>query len=205
MQTYTETECKIIEAATKVFLERGRDGARMQEIAEQAGINKALLHYYFRSKDKLFALVVRLQIASIFDQLLSSVDPDAGFEIWLRGFISRYMKIISENPQLVSFILWEIQSGAEIVASLFSELAALDENGSNPLLKPIQVAIQNGEIRPADPVQLLISIIALCVYPYIARPILERIIPGLNISSQEFRLEREKAVFEQLWHGLEIK
>ncbi len=65
MQKSSETEKKIINAATAVFMEKGKDGARMQEIADKAGINKALLHYYFRSKEKLFTNVFNLEIPKV--------------------------------------------------------------------------------------------------------------------------------------------
>ena len=65
MEIPTQTEKKIIEAATTVFSEKGKDGARMQEIADTAGINKALLHYYFRSKNKLFKIVFLYQFKKL--------------------------------------------------------------------------------------------------------------------------------------------
>ena len=73
MESTTETEAKIIQAATEVFLEKGKDGARMQEIAQKANINKALLHYYFRSKDKLYEKVFREKVFNFLDELFSSV------------------------------------------------------------------------------------------------------------------------------------
>src|SRR2546425_901472 len=70
------TENKILQAAKKVFITKGLDGARMQDIADEAGINKALLHYYFRSKDKLFEVIFMEAATSLFPKIVSILDED---------------------------------------------------------------------------------------------------------------------------------
>lgn len=205
MKNLGDTENKIIAAATRVFLERGMDGARMQEIADLAGINKALLHYYFRSKEKLFGIVAEQKIKGVFSQLFRIPPLDISFSGWLRQFIHTYMDIIAQNPQLTGFILWEIQRGGKQIANILKEELSNPEIKENPLFCLINRAIAAKEIRAVDATQLIISIIALCVYPYIAKPILQQLFPGLDVISVEFRNIREEAVYDLILRGVEQK
>ena len=109
METNVKTEEKIIEAATKIFLEKGKDGARMQEIADRAGINKALLHYYFRSKEKLYAEVFSNELRKFFRSILGTIKESEDFKDFIQTFINLYIDTISKNPKLFRFILWEIE------------------------------------------------------------------------------------------------
>ena len=99
MELGTETEAKIIQAATEVFLEKGKDGARMQEIAQKANINKALLHYYFRSKDKLYETVFRERVFRFLDELFSSVPQTDDIKTVLKEFTVNYIDLISAHPE----------------------------------------------------------------------------------------------------------
>ena len=95
METNIKTEEKIIEAATKIFLEKGKDGARMQEIADRAGINKALLHYYFRSKEKLYQEVFSNELKHFFTSILGTIKERQDFKEFIQTFINpRSMKLL---------------------------------------------------------------------------------------------------------------
>ena len=91
MKYNSETEQKILLAASEVFLKKGRDGARMQEIADAAGINKALLHYYFRSKERLFRLVFRQELIDMLTNIFGIISTTDSFEVFLKKFISEYL------------------------------------------------------------------------------------------------------------------
>ena len=95
---FTETEEKILEAAKKVFVNKGYDGARMQQIADEAGINKSLLHYYFRSKDKLFEAVFQETLLRIGPMVLSFVNEPIPLEVKIWKFVDDYIEIIKNKP-----------------------------------------------------------------------------------------------------------
>ena len=102
------TEKKILEAAKEVFIEKGNDGARMQEIADKAGINKSLLHYYYRTKEKLFESVFKFAFSQFAPKVLNAFDGDEDFFKQLEKFISIYIDIISKNAFIPMFILNEV-------------------------------------------------------------------------------------------------
>ena len=202
MTEFTITEQKIINAAREIFLEKGRDGARMHEIAERAGINKALLHYYFRSKDKLHTEVFKKEIHSFFESLFSSIPETDNIQELIIQFINNYIERLAARPELIRFIIWEIQQGGNTLAEVLKNILANHGYSEFPLLKKIDEAITTKKIRKADPLQLTISIIGICVYPFIAKPILEKIFTNIQIDSKEFQEERKAEVFDLIWMGI---
>lgn len=203
MEPATETEAKIIQAATEVFLEKGKDGARMQEIAAIANINKAMLHYYFRSKEKLYEKVFREKVFKFLDELFSSVPKTDDIKTVLREFTANYLDLISAHPELIRFILWEIRQGGQYMRDALKDIS--DKHGFTkfPFLEKVQNAIHAGTIRPLDPLHLIISVIGMCIYPFIAQPLLESAIPGINISSAVFLQKRKEEVFNLIWKGIQ--
>ena len=122
MDLNTDTEQKILNAATDVFLEKGHDGARMQEIADKAGINKALLHYYFRSKQKLFRTVFKKEAQSMLASIFGLLSPSDNFQVFLEKFIFGYLNNVSSRKNILRFILWELDKSPKEVASWFFEV-----------------------------------------------------------------------------------
>ncbi|HER43351.1 MAG TPA: TetR/AcrR family transcriptional regulator, partial [Candidatus Eisenbacteria bacterium] len=129
----TPTERKILSAAARVFLEKGRDGARMQEIADAAGINKALLHYYFRSKELLYREVVAREVSGFVRGLIASFSVEGEIDEMLRSFIDGSIDRLAGNPQVVRFLVWELGSGGAIVRGVVKE--ALAGSGSGGLYR----------------------------------------------------------------------
>jgi TetR/AcrR family transcriptional regulator len=205
MQDFNETENRIIEAAAKVFLEKGKAGARTQVIADVAGINKALLHYYFRSKEKLYDIVAERVIRNAFNQILGNISEINDFETFLKQFLHNYLKTISSNPMIPRFMLWEIEAGGGRIAQIIKSILNMDDMDENPLFKIVNKAIRDKQIRPVDPIHFVISLIASCVAPFVARPIIEKVIPGLDIRSKTFVEQREKALFDLFWNGIKIE
>ncbi len=167
------TEEKILEAAKEVFIEKGNDGTRMQEIADRAGINKSLLHYYYRSKEKLFGAVFKFAFAQFAPKLFNILNKEDDFFTLLRNFVIVYIDIISKNPFIPMFILGEINKKN---TGLFVHV--IKSSGINPKLFRERVGeeIKKGTIREIDPNQLIINTIGLCIFPFIGRPLLQVIL-----------------------------
>lgn len=145
----------ILEAARNVFVKKGMDGARMQMIADKAGINKTLLHYYFRSKEKLFYAVFDQVEAGGFTRLSIGIETQTFFEEALKMFIERHIVAVMENPYLPRFILSELNSRPEMLQSRMKNVIPNLEK----IQEMIQTEINSGYIRPIHPVQLMINII----------------------------------------------
>lgn len=102
-----DTEKKILEAAKEVFQQKGMDGARMQEIANAAGINKAMLHYYFRSKQLLFEAVFKNAFSLLSPQLNKVLNDDSSIEEKVKSFTHNYISFMKKHPYLPNFIIQE--------------------------------------------------------------------------------------------------
>ncbi len=162
------TEDHIITAAKEVFVRKGYDGARMQEIADEAGINKALLHYYFRSKDKLFEKVFEMVFREVFNTLATSLFVVDNFEEFLESLVYKYTETLKNNPYLPQFILYELSRNPERLVELLHE----SKFDREKLFELIRNADQQGILNFYQPVHLITDILSLCVFPFIAKPII---------------------------------
>ncbi len=170
MNTET-TELQILKAAREVFISKGLEGARMQEIADQAGINKALLHYYFRSKDKLFEAVFSEVAGNLFPAMRQVLVAELGIREKINFVVKIYLKGIGENPFIPAFVINTLNTNPERF------LKYIKEAGINPgvLQKQIDDEAAHGLIRHIKAEHLMVNIIAMCIFPFFARPIIQNV------------------------------
>jgi len=184
------TEKLIMEAAKKIFGRKGLDGARMQEIADEAGINKALVHYYFRSKDKLFEAVVNETFLSFFPKVMSLMsNPSISLFQKIERFVDFYITLIQENPHIPGFMAQELSRGeADRVLDMFKD------SGIKPevFFQQIEQEIKTGTIIPVNPVHLIVNMISMCIFPFLARPLISGFLIRDRIDYDEFLEERKK-------------
>jgi len=187
-----DTEAVIFEAAKKVFGRKGLDGARMQEIADEAGINKALLHYYFRSKEKLFEAVLTDIFQSFFPKaMIIMADPDILLQEKIERFVDIYISLIQENPYMPGFMAHEItKGGAEKIIGIFRE------SGIRPdiFFRQVEKEIKKGNIHPVHPLHLVVNMISMCIFPFIAKPILSGFLFKDTADLDVFLEERKKEI-----------
>ena len=168
----------ILKAASEIFMEKGYDGARMQEIADKAGLNKALLHYYYRSKDKLFRAVFNKVFQRLMDGLVSVFEENMSIFDTIRIFFKEHQEVLITYRHLPIFILNELQRDPNIVVDMFDTSRL--ENVRNTFLHRIEKEKEEGIIlQSVQPMELFINVLSLCVFPYAAKPLLSPII-GLN-------------------------
>ncbi|MGJ8736446.1 TetR/AcrR family transcriptional regulator [Zobellia laminariae] len=163
------TEEQILEAAKNVFQTKGMDGARMQEIADKAGINKAMLHYYYRSKQLLFEAVFKNVFSLLAPQLNAILNDDSSIEEKVKNFTFNYISFINKHPYLPNFIIQELNRNPEFI------LQMKDSKGFPNLAKfKEQVAreVEKGSIKPISAEQLFINILALNIFPFVAKPLI---------------------------------
>ncbi len=197
-----DIETTILKAASSVFVKEGYDGARMNVIAEKAGINKALLHYYFRSKDHLFQMVFERVMHDFFSGLFRDISVDTDFRSYLENFVTVYLNSISKKPYVTRFMIWELGHGSGKVNDLINRIMKKWEMNEIPVITAVRRAVERGEIQDIDPIHLFISLIALCIFPFAARPILENKVEGLKVLSKEFVEARKEAIIDLVWNGI---
>lgn len=183
------TEEKIFEAATDVFVDKGMDGARMQDIASHAGINKALLHYYYRTKDQLFNAVFEMIAARVLKKFAPVFDENLSLEAKIRFFYKEHITFLQENPKLPGFILNEINRNPARIKKLLKNIhfETLWSNLYNQHKKELDKYNITEEILP----QLLVSIASLSVFPFAARGIIEGILEKVGVDFDDY-IEKRK-------------
>jgi TetR/AcrR family transcriptional regulator len=172
------TEERILEAAKEVFHRRGFEGTRMQEIADSAGINKALVHYYFRNKENLFAAVFTAAFEKLTTRGMEIFSLDVPFEEKLATFLDYHISFLRQN----SHIPWFILNGLHERPDQLKEM--MMRNGSAPaiFLNHIREGLNKEGIVIEDPVQLFANILSLSVFPVVAKPLLSRM---FNLSEEQ--------------------
>ncbi len=172
-----DTEQQILEAARKVFLRSGTAGARMQEIAREAGVNQALLHYYFRSKERLSAAVFQQIGSRLFPGVVRTLGADISLDEKIDAIVGVYLDNLSQNPFAPGYLISEMHHHPERVQQLLASSIGADPLVLMPALmkkleKQIDERVAAGTMRRIQPIQLLINLASLCIFPFAARPML---------------------------------
>jgi len=195
----SDTEQKILDAARIVFIRKGMEGARMQEISDQAGINKALLHYYFRSKENLFERVFTEALGKTLPSIGLIMISDKPFWDKIEFFIENYLTLILENPFIPNFIVQEINRDPKNLIGIMRK----SNVDFTKIIDVINQDIRKANLRPISAENFIINLIGLCVFPFVAAPMLTAIL--FNGDKEKFDLmlaERKTVVFEFIKNAL---
>lgn len=183
------SEEKILEAARRVFLQKGMAGARMQEIADEAGINKALLHYYFRNKELLFDRIFTQAAGKLFPKIMSILNSDQPLFEKIENFIGSYIDVMSENPYLPLFVLNEVHRDPENFYKRIS--GELKMPRPDKFLMQIDQEVKSGNIKPVSPLQLFMNIISGTVFPFVAKPMFQMHMGVDEFQFRQFIIQRK--------------
>ncbi|NME70258.1 TetR/AcrR family transcriptional regulator [Flammeovirga aprica] len=189
---------KILEVARDIFQKKGKSGTRMQEIADTAGVNKALLHYYFKNKEGLFKEVfvdlIRKMLLPLKQQMFQKGIP---LEDRIQNFVEGYINSLKENPLLLTFILGELS---------MNNMPFVPPPEISEGIVQLGVELQEDEeFKGIDPFQLATTIIGSCVFPFIARPMLIGLGLEKSTTFEEFLEERKKTLPQIILSGIKIK
>jgi len=166
-----DTEKTIREAARKVFIQKGLAGARMQDIANLAGVNKALLHYYFTSKNKLFDIVFEQEFGNFLSSLAQVVISDLPLFEKIEKVVALDIERLSQFPGLPMFVLNEVSRNPDVILERLKNIPI--ELVLGALQNQIDAEVKKGNIKKIDAGQLLVNIQSLCVFPFLARPMVQ--------------------------------
>jgi len=176
MEPTTVSERIILKYAKEVFEEKGFNGARMQEIADKAGLNKSLLHYYFRSKEKLFDKVFE-EAVSEYIPIVSTWEKDnLTWEEKIAQFTEKMIHFVEKGSML--FLVREINRNPELMSA-----RTKNKKKPNKFIAYFEKLSAEGVIRPIDPGYLYIFINSLCCFPSINKTIFKG---ALNLSEKDY-------------------
>ena len=181
------TQSRILTEAVTIFQQKGLHGARMQEIADKAGINKAMLHYYFKTKEELFQQVFQQAL----DLFIAKIELILTSELPLAQIVSQYvdhtLDALSANPTIPAFVLHEINRDPQRMSDVFA---------GNQRINLAQFAEHFPSADEAQ--QFFTDMVALCVYPFVAQPMLEKVLDLTPTAYLQFIQQRKKHIKDRL-------
>lgn len=196
------TEKRILDAARRVFHIKGFTGARMQEIADEAKINKAMLNYYYRSKDKLFEAVFKEAAQDFFPKVFQLVNSDLPLFEKIEFFVDNYLTFLQSNMCIPGFMLNELSQNPRRLKDFFAD------NKIKPpekFLQEIKDAVDSGLIIPIEPSVLVLNILSLCIFPIVAKPIIETVFNLDDGQYSQMIEERKKLIPQFVINAIKIK
>lgn len=191
MENNSNTEDHILEVAREVFMQNGFDGTTMQMIADEARINKSLLHYYYRSKEKLFKQIFSKVFSKFIPHLGVIFMSDMSIEEKIHAFANRYIDVFIDNPLIPIFVMQELSKNPDHLTELIKEA------GINPeiILDKIAQMLEDEGIDMQDPRHFFVNLIGSCIFPFAARPLIQRMMFNNNEDDYSaFLQERKKEV-----------
>lgn len=189
------TKAKLVETAKELFLEKGFEGLKMQELADRAGMNKGLLHYYFKTKDALFEAIFAEAMQNLLGGIVEELLSAHTVEHKMHAIVDLYFDKLSANPGLPVFVLSEIHRNPTLKGLInLSEMSPM-------LMSAISSQIKHPDERAAF-LNLVLSVVSLCVFPFAARPLLNQLLAG-QFKFEDFIEQRRNYVKKIATHLIE--
>lgn len=194
------TENQILDAAEKLFIERGFASTSTTDIAREAGCNQALVHYYYRTKEKLFQKVFLSKFEEVFNKLRQPLESDDDFFAKLQCVVDTYFDMVIDNRKAPFFILNELILNGDrrkTIKGMFFANTTREEIYSR-YCQQVEEAIAKGLIRPIEPMDLYLNIVSLVIFSFMAEPLFTDFLDYDEEQSKAFIGRRRKEVYETL-------
>lgn len=192
LETDQSTEQKIKQAARKIFHEKGFSAARTRDIAEEAGINLALLNYYFRSKEKLFDLIMFETMQSFLQSIKETFhNTETTFDQKIDALVQQYLELLYEHPDIPIFIMSELRRNPK---QIMSKLGLKEIIMQSVFLKQFKELIESGTIKEIHPMHFLMNLLGMIVFPFIASPMVQQLGDINNDQFKQLMTERQKLI-----------
>ncbi len=202
-KTTQDTEQRILDAAAREFLTKGFAGARTTSIAEAAGVTHAMLHYYFRTKSKLFDRVLSEKTKLLKEAIFNSMDDaDISLEDTIRRIIERHLDFIAANPELPRFLIEEIYSDQERARIFLEQIGIYAPLITGALQIKIDQVASEGKCRKVDARMLLLDIASLNIFSFMAAPVVRVALGSLTADPNNFITNRKKENFDTIMRKL---
>ncbi len=192
------TENHIKETAKNMFFKEGRYDATTQDIADAAGVNRTLLHYYFRSRDVLLEKVL-LEGQMQFRQKMSErLNPELAFKEKISQLIDIWMEHITEYPYLDAYLVTKVHNG-EFIDNLVNDGKKRDAKDTAAFFEDIEAEMKAGRLVTMEPMQFLLNLISMISYPLIMRPLLEKTLSLSKRNYSKIMADRKEAILKTLF------
>jgi TetR/AcrR family transcriptional regulator len=196
------TEKLILDAAMKVFTQHGFDGSRTEDIAKEAGINRALLHYYYRDKQTMFDMIFEERFKEFFGGIFKIFSSDMALLEKIKLLIDHEITMLLKHPDLARFIIVEVANKPERLIEHGQKLGINPRVFIETFEKQLAIEIKSGHIKPIHARQLLMNIMSLCIYPFVAQPIIRTMMQLDKASFNDMMEARKKEVYDFIMNAL---
>lgn len=198
------TEERILEAAVQEFMTKGYAGARTTAIAEAAGVTHAMLHYYFRTKDKLLDRIIESKIGTLRDIMLASLgDPTIPLFDKIKSTIENHQDFIAANPELPRFMINEVLNRPDRMPKVIERLKHHTPLVVQSLQRQIDEYADRGLCRRVDAGMLMLDIVSLNIFPFSATPMVNALLGGMMENRPAFVEARKKENMETIMKKLQ--
>ncbi|NOY60997.1 MAG: TetR family transcriptional regulator [Calditrichaeota bacterium] len=198
------TRNKIMAAAREVFVEKGYDGARMQQIADRAGANKAMIYYYFNSKDALFEAIIRdifKEIFRIYQSVLQLEDVD--LRTMITSIVHEHLIFLQNHPEIARLFLREVHSDNPILYKVMNELRHdTARRDIKAVMKKLEKAADDGIMRRVDPMNTIWNIVGLDLFYFVSKPLINVLWTKETRNEAKVMQAREESIVDLLLNGL---
>ena len=197
------TEEKIKNAARSVFHKKGYAATRTRDIAEEAGINLALLNYYFRSKEKLFDIIMTETIQGFLTSIMFILNNETtSFEQKIEVIVSNYIDLLIEEPDIPLFVLSELRANPDALISRISNKKVLMKS---VFIMQFLQKIKEGKVAPIHPLHFIMNMLGMVVFPFVGSPMLKSIGDLKQKEFDELMQQRKKLIPKWVNAMLKIK
>ncbi|HSU51890.1 MAG TPA: TetR/AcrR family transcriptional regulator [Segetibacter sp.] len=194
-----KTEQLIKATAKRIFLTEGKMLATTQDIANAAGVNRTLLHYYFRSRELLFDMVFKESLTNLRERLHAVLGSELLFKQKIENLVNVFYEELTEAPYLETFIALYLNHDPEKYEELFTTLPGGKERMKN-FLKEIQREMEKGTITEMKPLNFFINLFSLMAYPFVARPIYLKMFDLSDSGYNKLLVERKKGIVSMIFN-----
>jgi AcrR family transcriptional regulator len=194
-ERYQNMEQLILETAERLFMDKGFALTSTTEIAREAGCNQALVHYYFRTKEKLFESIFERKAQLMLSAILKMDDPSQPFEERLRNLVENHFDIMVKNPKLPFLFLNELLTNPKRLEIMTQKFRTIPMTVMERFTDDLQKEIDKGRIRDVSPISILLTVLSLNLTPFIIKPIFQQM---TNVSDELFDVMIEERKHENI-------
>jgi TetR/AcrR family transcriptional regulator len=197
----TSNENQIKKVAKKHFVKYGYVGARTQDIADEAKVNKALIHYYYKTKSELFMKVFEEEFINFFNIIEGILKPETPLLKKISQLIDADISHSIQKPDIAMFIMREIAYGEESGSGCGSDGTEV-RHLFELFEKSVKNAMAKKEIKKTDARDLFTNILALTTYPFVSKKLLQDMHSLDAISFEKWMTQRKKTTYEFILNNL---
>lgn len=197
MKQTIKTEQRILDAARKLFILKGYQGTTMKNIAKEANVNNAALHYYFRSKNKLFDLIFDEVLTLINTNLTNTLNANINFEEKIRQIVTAYINILIKHPYFPDFVIHELSCNPERIETIVKKHNLVFKSFLRFQIE-IKKELKSRNRSNIKPFELVLNIASLCVFPFLSKPIITRISNSFDEAQFEQLMNKRKTDIAEL-------